>query len=153
MVLELGVVGLVEEQLEWRSLAACIGVDQNVFFLDRGGVVQKSAKARAICATCPVRIQCLAYAVNEDMDVGIWGGQTSQQRNRIARRVGLIRKRTRGRRKGDLAAARRLMKERAGADVTDLEFSDDDFEPSIEELAMLEVEGLRARCAFTECGR
>jgi WhiB family redox-sensing transcriptional regulator len=33
-----------------------------------------------ICATCPVRSECLADALAHDETVGIWGGTTGDER-------------------------------------------------------------------------
>ena len=41
--------------------------------------------ARQICLECPVRMDCLAYGLNEAY--GIWGGHSPTQRKRITRMV------------------------------------------------------------------
>jgi len=38
--------------------------------------------AKAACSRCPVRLQCLDYAVSAHM-TGIWGGTTAEERSRI----------------------------------------------------------------------
>lgn len=38
------------------------------------------AKAKALCATCPVRLECLEYADDNDEREGIWGGLTPTER-------------------------------------------------------------------------
>ena len=43
--------------------------------------------ARAICAACPVRGQCLAYAITADERFGIWGGLDPRQRRTLRRRL------------------------------------------------------------------
>ena len=43
--------------------------------------------AVAICTDCPVRNACLAYALEHDIDHGIWGGQTATERQRVKRRA------------------------------------------------------------------
>jgi hypothetical protein len=40
----------------------------------------------AICTACPVRVECLAYALEHDM-WGTWGGTTRQQREAMARPI------------------------------------------------------------------
>ena len=45
---------------EWMERAACRGEDPAVFFPSLGA---DAAKARAICASCAVRQECLAYAL------------------------------------------------------------------------------------------
>lgn len=41
--------------------------------------------AKAICASCPVWSTCLAWAVQNGQDHGIWGGLTAHERRRLAR--------------------------------------------------------------------
>ena len=43
-------------------------------------------EARAICQDCPVRLQCLADALDSRMDFGIWGGMTERERRALLRR-------------------------------------------------------------------
>ncbi|MCL4312775.1 MAG: WhiB family transcriptional regulator [Actinobacteria bacterium] len=42
--------------------------------------------ARRICADCPVRSQCLEYALIYRIDHGVWGGTSERERRRILRR-------------------------------------------------------------------
>lgn len=81
---------LLPEPEPWRAQAACRGVNPDVFFPDKG---QSVARARAICARCPVRDACLEYALaagSNHVDVGVWGGTTTRERRQIrnARRPG-----------------------------------------------------------------
>jgi WhiB family transcriptional regulator, redox-sensing transcriptional regulator len=67
----------------WRDLAACLEVvsaDYDPFFADSA---ELQAEAIAICATCPVRDDCLTFAVRTGQQYGIWGGQPE----RIVRRL------------------------------------------------------------------
>lgn len=66
---------------EWHRHAACVGVAVEVFFPVRG---QAPTEARTICATCPVREQCLAEALDDPgLDFGIRGGMSPRQRKRM----------------------------------------------------------------------
>ena len=70
----------------WRNEAACRkpGVDSSLWFPDRSrgkGV----AEALRMCATCPVRKDCLEYALSAPEHHGIWGGMLEHER-RIERR-------------------------------------------------------------------
>lgn len=70
----------------WTEHAACVGIDPDIFFPPNGGEAFKSsARAKAICATCPVRSDCLDYAIRERITHGIWGGLTEKDR-RVVRR-------------------------------------------------------------------
>lgn len=40
--------------------------------------------ALALCEQCPVRDACLAYALEHEIDDGIWGGKTPGQRTKRA---------------------------------------------------------------------
>ena len=67
----------------WRDLAACLNVvsaNYDPFFAD---AAELRAEAIAICATCPVRDDCLTFAVRTGQQYGIWGGQPQ----RIVRRL------------------------------------------------------------------
>lgn len=59
---------------DWMGRAACAGIDPDVFFPpdDRHG--WSPGPARAICAGCPVRVECLTAAVDRREPSGIWGG-------------------------------------------------------------------------------
>ena len=43
------------------------------------------ARAKAVCADCPVREACLAYAINTGEDFGVWGGTTPDERRALRR--------------------------------------------------------------------
>ena len=68
------------ERPDWWDHAACAG--QNVlhlFFPERG---ESPAKAKAICASCPVKAECVATALRHG-DPGVWGGSPAQERKRL----------------------------------------------------------------------
>lgn len=67
----------------WREHAKCRGLDPELFFPQRG---ESTAEAKAICAVCPVRVQCLEYALLNDERQGIYGETTGRDRRRIRRR-------------------------------------------------------------------
>jgi len=46
----------------------------------------REATAKAICARCPVRDSCLAYALDTRQEFGIWGGLNEDERRAILRR-------------------------------------------------------------------
>ena len=70
----------------WREAAACLAVtDQVSFFPDKSDLLG-IAKAKAVCATCPVADECLSWAVESNQSEGIWGGHTPKERRRIRRR-------------------------------------------------------------------
>ncbi|MPZ90254.1 MAG: WhiB family transcriptional regulator [Actinobacteria bacterium] len=68
------------QPVEWQSAARCSEVDPEIFFPERGG---SSKAARAVCSGCPVRVQCLEYALNNKEQFGIWGGTSERERRRL----------------------------------------------------------------------
>jgi WhiB family transcriptional regulator, redox-sensing transcriptional regulator len=66
----------------WMGLARCREYDPEVFFV-RGA--SKSRRAIRVCQRCEVREQCLAYAVENEIEFGVWGGLTERQRRRLVR--------------------------------------------------------------------
>jgi len=71
-----------EARREWRSAAACQSCDPELFFpvSSSGPAVEQIARAKEICARCPVRPQCLAFALRTRQVYGLWGGLTEQER-------------------------------------------------------------------------
>ncbi len=69
----------------WRELAACDGADLDLFFPVgvAGPARWQISQATAICQGCPVREQCLEYALRTGQDHGIWGGLTPEERRRV----------------------------------------------------------------------
>lgn len=66
----------------WRVRAECLDSDPSVFFPEPGAA-QKPAFA--VCGRCPVRQECLEYAVDNGLWDGIWGGLNPGGRKRWAR--------------------------------------------------------------------
>jgi WhiB family redox-sensing transcriptional regulator len=78
----------------WQERAACKGPQSAVFFppsnLERKDERDaRERRAKAICATCPVRRPCLDYAIRIREPHGIWGGLNELERKQaIAQRAG-----------------------------------------------------------------
>lgn len=68
----------------WRLRGACRGLSAEVFYPVSESDADAEA-AKAICATCPVRPQCLEFALDHREHEGIWGGVTERERRRILR--------------------------------------------------------------------
>lgn len=66
---------------DWMELASCKGQDPEQFF-PRSAT--QSAAARRICSTCPVQVDCMQYAIENDIDFGIWGGEAHTARETVA---------------------------------------------------------------------
>jgi len=67
---------------EWASQASCSGTDPDALFVR--GKAQHDAKA--VCKTCPVLAQCLAEALDNRTEFGVWGGMTERERRAMLRR-------------------------------------------------------------------
>ena len=65
---------------EWMSRGLCAETDPEAFFPEKGA---PSRSARQVCAVCPVRDQCLEYAMEHDERFGIWGGTSARQRRAL----------------------------------------------------------------------
>jgi hypothetical protein len=71
----------------WRTRAACLDVDPELFFpTAESGPVHDAqvAAAKAVCAGCPVRAECLTEALAR-IAYGVAGGLTEQERHRLRR--------------------------------------------------------------------
>lgn len=66
----------------WRDLAACKGMDTDLFYPEgRGRALRvREALAKQICAGCPVARECRLAAVEYPERYGIWGGRTEGER-------------------------------------------------------------------------
>jgi len=67
---------------DWTSLAACNTADPDELFVT--GAAQNRAKA--VCMGCPVRTECLADALDNRVEFGVWGGMTERERRALLRR-------------------------------------------------------------------
>lgn len=69
---------------DWRDSALCAQTDPELFFPDKGG---NADPARDICRRCPVREECLDYAMTVELNsvrYGVYGGHTGRERARLA---------------------------------------------------------------------
>lgn len=68
--------------IEWAAAAACRSTDPDSLFVQ--GAAQNRAKA--ICVGCTVRTECLADALDNHVEFGVWGGMTERERRALLRR-------------------------------------------------------------------
>lgn len=66
----------------WQLDAFCSQTDPEAFFPERG---DSPKDAKSICMMCPVREECLEFALENDERLGIWGG-TSERERRVIRK-------------------------------------------------------------------
>lgn len=76
----------------WQDAAVCASVDPDLFFPETGG---STVTAKRLCRSCPVRAECLEYALANDERDGIWGGYSERERARFARAEGRVLRRCR----------------------------------------------------------
>lgn len=65
----------------WAQEAACLGRSDDLFV--RGA---EQNRVKQICNTCTVRAQCLAEALDNRIEWGVWGGMTERERRALLRR-------------------------------------------------------------------
>lgn len=80
--MELTVLGTNTES--WRTQAACADLGSDAFFL-AGDDLAGMRKAQKVCAGCPVKDDCLAFAIDTNQPLGVWGGTTPNERRRLRR--------------------------------------------------------------------
>lgn len=72
---------------EWMSRALCLEVDPELMYPSEWS---RAATAKKVCRNCPVRQDCLDYAIRiGEFKHGVWGGMTGKERCQEARRRGL----------------------------------------------------------------
>ncbi|CCA58875.1 MULTISPECIES: WhiB family transcriptional regulator [Streptomyces] len=71
----------------WASLGLCRAGNADDLFVE--GAAQNRAKA--LCAGCPVRAECLAHALDERIEHGVWGGMTERERRALLKRRPTVR--------------------------------------------------------------
>ena len=67
---------------DWTARAACREIDPDELFVQ--GAAQ--TRAKLICRGCPVRTECLADALDNGIEFGVWGGMTERERRALLRR-------------------------------------------------------------------
>lgn len=67
---------------DWTSRAVCATQDPDLLFVT--GAAQR--QAARMCDGCPVKLECLADALDNQVEFGVWGGLTERQRRAILRR-------------------------------------------------------------------
>ena len=72
----------VDLQMDWSKNARCRATDPDELFVQ--GAAQNRAKA--VCMGCPVRTECLADALDNRVEFGVWGGMTERERRALLKR-------------------------------------------------------------------
>jgi len=81
----------VGQTWEWQQQGACRELDPSHFFHPDGERgprrASREARAKAVCATCPVLMRCRQWALETQETYGIWGGLTESERELIFTRA------------------------------------------------------------------
>jgi WhiB family redox-sensing transcriptional regulator len=64
--------------------AACRSEDLEMFFAVGDG---REEQAKQVCRRCPVRWECLTYALETRQRHGVWGGLTPEERVLLVRKI------------------------------------------------------------------
>lgn len=76
---------LTQDRPDWQERAKCRGMDSAIFFPAKG---ESSAKAKSVCRNCPVKAECLEFALGSPRETnGVWGGQSINDRRGIIREL------------------------------------------------------------------
>ncbi len=67
---------------DWAAEAACRQQAPDLLFVQGA----KQNQAKQLCSACPVRTECLAEALDNQVEWGVWGGMTERERRALLRR-------------------------------------------------------------------
>lgn len=67
---------------DWQAKSACKGAGARLMFPNNKAGVDSAVE---VCARCPVRGDCLEYALALNLDHGVWGGESERSRRKIRR--------------------------------------------------------------------
>jgi WhiB family redox-sensing transcriptional regulator len=70
------------DKYAWMAQGQCRSTNTDSFFPSHSLGVEA---AQRLCAECPVRSECLDYALLHRIDHGVWGGTSERERQRIIR--------------------------------------------------------------------
>ena len=76
----------------WQPVALCRGNHSHLFFPPstaerKDERERRELRAKSICGVCPVKAQCLEYAMEIREPYGIWGGLTESERRTVLARA------------------------------------------------------------------
>lgn len=78
----------------WRDKASCKNVDNRLFFdFFQGNCKaddERLAFLKELCSKCPVKKECLDFAVRNGIQYGVWGGLLPKERKEIITQVSVM---------------------------------------------------------------
>lgn len=74
---------------DWRHRAACRVEDPELFFPTgtTGSALLQIDEAKAVCRRCPEMEACLAWALDSNLEDGVAGGMSEDERRSLKRRA------------------------------------------------------------------
>lgn len=75
--------------VSWHDNAKCIDTDPEFFFppdKETKQSIEQTVTAKAFCQTCPVRLKCLEFSIRENMEYGVYGGLSADDRQELKHR-------------------------------------------------------------------
>jgi WhiB family redox-sensing transcriptional regulator len=77
----------VASDWDWQLKSACRGLDSADFFHpehERGPAkLRREHAAKQVCASCPVVMACLNWALQTREPYGVWGGMSTEERGHL----------------------------------------------------------------------
>lgn len=73
---------------DWRADARCSDTSGTRLFFPVGvtGAAEiQIRQAKAICTDCPVKAECLEFAITTNQEYGVWGGTSEEERRSLRR--------------------------------------------------------------------
>lgn len=77
---------LLNREYDWRDDAACRQYDPEMWFPVGSSAAAREQEdaAKRICGGCPVRSECLDWAIESGQSSGVWGGLSEDERRRVS---------------------------------------------------------------------
>lgn len=82
--------GPIADVWDWQREGLCRGKNSAMFYHPRGergpARARREERAKTICRSCPVIVQCRHYALSTEEQHGIWGALGESERRDIIKR-------------------------------------------------------------------
>jgi WhiB family redox-sensing transcriptional regulator len=75
---------MLGSEFSWQEKAKCLGMDPEIFFPP---TEEEAWRAKEVCRGCPVRRECLEFALKYGERYGVWGGFSEQERKALFREL------------------------------------------------------------------
>jgi hypothetical protein len=75
--------------MKFSDTPACSGLNTELFFTEERGNYAHLDYIKKICKTCPVRVECFDYSM-DNLVHGIWAGTTKEERDRYRSKHNMV---------------------------------------------------------------